>query len=265
MAEILTDVNRDVVNFRDWLLYTDNPILDPDRTHHVFADGRHGRFFNFYNLLKTNDLASGYPTLFKYDDFRMIYASHIANQYPDELPDVFIGVGNEGNVLAKDLAAMFPSNVRSLTTYLIPPDEEEKQGVERTKVPDTELRFDSRSQNIIEEDPIRFVLLVGFIGEKGLQAATLAEQLIGREGVRRIEAVNFWQRSPELAYLKNNLEISYTSVIERELPVMSEEDCQNNPKGLCYNGSTAIPNKEERLRRIFNQHLGPRLIEQQED
>lgn len=206
----------DIEAFKSRVYEDPTGVLDPEgEYHHEFVSGNHGRKLDFDKIVEGTDF---------YIHWVSIYARAIRALYPNRLPDALVGIANGANRLARDIAPLLGGKVLGLTTE---------------KVDSKTVQLDDEATETIlgSEEAISFVLTVEDVGTTGSTTATAINDL--REvGVRRVEAVNFWQRNPSLPKL-DDLRVPYSAVIPEVLPMFSPEACP--VEGLCAQGVPLIP------------------------
>lgn len=203
-------LEADIARFRERVLSDPTAVLDPEDLHHEFVSGNHGRKLDFDKIETGSDF---------FIDWIAIYARAVRERYANRLPDAVVGVANGANRLALAIAPLLGEGVLALTTEKLDPKT-------------VQLDDDSRAQ--VYDNDVRFALVVEDVGTTGSTAATAITDLRGMD-VRRIEAINGWQRNNALPKLEE-LRIPYGAVILDPLPMFSPEACVAEPDGYCAQG-----------------------------
>lgn len=206
-------LQHDVDEFRD-RVYTDpTGVLDPEDLHHEFVSGAHGRKLDFDKIFDGTDM---------FIHWMSVYARAVKEMYPNRRPDVVVGIANGANRVARHVGYLL--GIQSLETV-------------KTDKKAVELNEDALAY--LDDNEVKFALITEDVGTTGGTSMTAADHL--RDvGVRRIEAVNGWQRNQTLAKF-DDARIPHNAVILEPLPTFSPEDCLSDSEGYCAKGVELIP------------------------
>jgi len=212
MPNFEENLKLDLGSFKERIYNDRHGILDPPSLHHEFVSGNHGRKLDFDKIPTGSDL---------YIQWTALFARVIKAIYKGGEPNTLVGIANGANRLPRSLAPLLGEGVLALTT--------EKEG-------SGSVKLDSISTALADEDVRNqdLVLIIDDVGSTGGTAASVVSSL-RKVGFSRIEAMYFWQRSPNLPAF-DDLGISYKAVITEELPMFAPDECLAEPEGYCHQG-----------------------------
>lgn len=193
----------------------ENKILDPEGTHHEFANYGHGRKLDF-------DLISDDIPL--YAEWVGLNAQTI--QKRGQLVLAVAGVANGTNRLARDVGAEL--EVEALYTRKVSPRE-------------VQLTPKSRKWLLEHANEDGLVIALEDVGTTGGTALT-AIKSIHEVGEFETEGQFTWQRTDSLPAF-DQADIPYTSIIHEPLTTYTPEQCA--AEGYCSEGWQLIPHSKD--------------------
>ena len=208
-----------VSRFEAAILDPNNGILDPDegpeRQHHEFKSGLHGRKLDFDEIPTGSDL---------YEDWVAVNVNALHGRSVGNHTSLLavVGVANGTNRLAKSVGAAMQKNG---ARYI------------ETRKNEGEVFLDEE----LDEDISDLILLNGLVvvledvGTTGSTALRVARYIF-EAGCKNTEVLFTWQRSEHLSAFDGEKDVAAASVIRHSLPVYSPDDCS-----LCREGSLFIP------------------------
>lgn len=189
-------------------------VLDPERVHHEFGQGLHGRKVDFDKIDEERDGI--------FSEWVNINVEFIEAEYPQR-PDALVGVANGTNRLAEKAAEEIGGGILFLAT-------------EKNQQSKPVLTDEAKMQ--IKEIGPEFALIDEDVGTVGTNSLSAAKSVL-EAGVTRAEVLNTWQRSETLELL-DEAGIAYRSIIKHVLPSYTPEECRGEG-GLCGAGWELVP------------------------
>src|SRR6266496_4710756 len=194
-------------------------VFDPEGVHHEFVSGMHGRKLDFGAIPTDSDLFREWVNISAASIHRLYAGTTLGTH-------VLLSVANGTNDL-----------VTPVTDVLYEEYDEKWDPLETEKISPKAVALTDESAQFFERYNPDFVLALEDAATRGTTSASAI--LAAREaGARRVEALNTWQRRPQLEELVG-IGAVYYSIIHEDLPTLTPDEC--SASGYCAEGWRLIP------------------------
>jgi hypothetical protein len=203
-------MNRRIESLRGHLL--EAGILDREGIHHQLASGRHGRKLDFDLIPDGNDL---------FEETVDVVAERMRELYWNKNYGriAMLGVANGAN---RFIDSVYYNLGRGVTGLKTQKDDSEPRRVVLS--PEAEQAY--------AEQNFDWTVVLEDVGTEGTVAATAVEA-VRSTGIRKVEVLNIWQRSPSLLKL-TAIGAPYRHVIYSPIPSFESDECRR--VGYCAQG-----------------------------
>lgn len=194
-------------------------FVEDDGAHREFVDGDHGLKLDWGVIL---------PGMPEYNDAVDAAAEHILGY--DIPPNYILSVANgTTDITFSVVESMREREPSNRTTILV-----------THKLPTREVAFTERTQYVLEDDNVDFLLILEDVATKGSTSAKLATRALSL-GVRNVRVLNFVQRRAQLERL-DAAGVEHDSLMhDYSLPTYTPEECNTLTEGYCNKGMQLIP------------------------